>query len=115
MKYEDYPIIDEHFEYDGKDYDCSYAIKRDIKMILREAETSHKDFFDELYDRDSLTPVKVRLFIDDKQNPIYGMITYTINYKKQNTKRTACGDYYPIYTLSKLALMPHPYQASICW
>ena len=115
IKKEEYPIKDNGFEYLGKHYDCQFAIKRDVKMILQEAETSHKDVFDELYNRDSLTPVKVRLFIDDRGEPIYGMIIYTIDYKNQNVKRTACGNYYPVWTLSELALMPHPYQGSVCW
>ena len=115
MKEEEYSIINDSFEYNGKTYDCSYAIKRDIKMILNEVEESHKDSFDKLYDRQSLKADKVRLFIDDRQTPIYGMIIYTINYKNQSMKRTACGNYYPVWVLSKLALMPHPYQGSICW
>lgn len=115
MKYEDYNVENNHFEYLDKQYDCSFAIERDIKLIIQEAEISHKDVFDELYSRDSLTPQKVRLFLDDREEPIYGMIIYTIDYKNQNVKRTACGNYYPIYILSKLALMPHPFQGSICW
>jgi hypothetical protein len=116
MKYEEYEIKDNSFEYLDKKYDCSYAIKRDIKLIIQEAETSHKDAFNKLYNRDSLTPQKVRLFLDDRQEPIYGMIIYTINYKNQNVKRTACGNYYPVINwLDTLELMPHLFQGSICW
>ena len=114
MKYDTIKIKDNSFEYLNKQYDCSFAIKRDIKLIIQEAEISHKDTFDELYNRDSLTPQKVRLFLDDKENPIYGMIIYTIDYKNQNIKRTACGNYYPISNWSD-SLEPHFYQGSICW
>lgn len=115
MKFEYYNIENNHFEYLNKQYDCSFAIKCDIELIIQEAETFHKDTFDELYNRDSLTPQKVRLFLDDKKEPVFGMIIYTIDYKNQNVKRTACGNYYQVRTLSTLALMPHPYQGSICW
>ena len=49
---EEYPITGDCFEYDGKMYDCSYAIKRDTKLIIQEAETSHKDSFDNLSQMD---------------------------------------------------------------
>ena len=112
MKYEDYPIINDYFEYDEKNYDCSLAIKRDIKMILQEAETSHKDSFDKLYNRDSLKPNKVRIFLDEKDNPVFGMVIYLIEYKDGSCKRESCGGYYPFW--EKL-LLPHPYQESVCW
>lgn len=41
MKYEEYEIKDNSFEYLDRQYDCSFAIKRDIKLIIQEAETSH--------------------------------------------------------------------------
>ena len=50
IKEEEYPIKDNGFEYLGNHYDCHYAIERDIKMILQEAETSHKDNFNEIYE-----------------------------------------------------------------
>ena len=103
---------DNSFEYLENKYDCEMAIKLDKELIIQEAETSHKDSFDELYDRNSLEPLKVILEVDDNENPIYGMIVYTIKYKNENTKRTACGFYYPIFDYM---LMPHHYQGSICW
>lgn len=116
MKYEEYEIKDNFFEYLDKQYDCSFAIKRDIKLIIQEAEISHRDTFDEIYNRDSLTPIKARIFFDNNENLIFGMIIYTIDYKDQDWTRTACGHYYPIWTTNnKSLLMPHPYQGSICW
>ena len=38
IKKEEYPIKGNGFEYLGNYYDCQFAIKRDIKMILQEAE-----------------------------------------------------------------------------
>ena len=108
---EDYSIIGNCFEYDGKTYDCSYAIKRDVKLIIQEAETSHKDSFDELYDRKSLKADKVRLFFENGQLS-YGMVLYTIHNKVHNYERGACGGY---YTFLDNKLLPHPYQESICW
>ena len=112
IKKEEYPIKDNGFEYLGKHYDCQPAIKRDIKMILQEAETSHKDGFDELYDRNTLRADKIRIFVDKDDVPIYGMVTYLIDYKKQNSSRYACGGYYPFWDDK---LFPHLYQESICW
>ena len=50
IKYEEYPIKDNGFEYLDTHYDCEFAIKRDIRMILQEAESSHKDEFENFYD-----------------------------------------------------------------
>ena len=111
MIQEDYPIINGHFVYDGKSYDCTPVIERDIKMILQEAETSHKDSFDELYDRKSLKANNVRLFFENGQLS-YGMVLYTIHNKVDNYERAACGGYYPFWDNK---LLPHPYQESICW
>jgi hypothetical protein len=91
MKEEKYSIVDNHFEYDGKNYDCSYAIERDIKMILSEADESHKDSFDKLYDRQSLKADKVSIFLDEENKPVFGMVIYLINYKNENSQRFACG------------------------
>lgn len=113
MKYKDYPLNDDKsINYLDVIYDFELAIKRDKKMIIQEAEISHKDNFDEFYDRDSLKPDKVRLFFDDNKLPIFGMVIYKIHQKKDNYWRSACGGYYPIYNEK---LFPHPYQESICW
>ena len=61
----EYEINNHCFIHNDEEYDCSFAIEHDIKLIIQEAETSHKDTFDELYNRDSLTPKRVRLFLDD--------------------------------------------------
>lgn len=109
---EGYPIKENGFEYLGVRYDCKFAIKRDVEMILQEAETSHKDEFEDLYDKDSLRPVKVKLFTDGDNIPAYGMIVYKIYNKKDNYWRTACGNYYPI---NDYCLEPHWFQGRICW
>lgn len=112
MKHEEYPIINDHFELNGKTYDCTHAIKRDIKMIIQEAETSHKDSFDKFYDRQSLKAHKVRIFLDKEDKPVFGMVIYLIEYKDGGWKREACGGYYPFWDN---LLFPHPFQESICW
>lgn len=112
MTQEECPIINEHFEFDGEIYECNYAIERDIKMIVQEAETSHKDSFDKIYDRQSLAPNKVHIFLDEKGNPVFGMVIYLIEYKDKSCKRYACGGYYMFFENN---LWPHPYQESICW
>lgn len=112
IKKEEYPIKDNGFEYFGKHYDCQFAIKRDVKMILQEAETSHKDTFNELYDKETLKPKVIRLFTGEEGKPVYGMILYTIHNKVGNYEREACGGYYPFWDNK---LFPHLYQESICW
>ncbi len=112
MKSEEYPIEDNRFEYNGIHYYCDFAIENDTKLIIQEAETSHKDSFDKLYDRTTLKPEKIRVFVDEKEKFIYGLIIYVINYKNGRVGRYACGNYYPFWENN---LMPHPYQASICW
>ena len=114
IKKEEYPIKDNGFEYSSNHYDCHYAIERDVKMILQEAETSHKDNFDEFYDRNTLRPRTIRLYVDENNIPIYGMIIYVIDYKKEQMSRSACGGYYR-FEFGSSILMPHPYQESICW
>ena len=113
IKKEEYPIKDNGFEYLGKHYDCKFAIERDIKMILQEAETSHKDTFDELYDRNTLRPDRIRIFADEDNVPVCGMIIYLIDNKEENYSRHACGGYY-IFEFDN-TIIPHPYQESICW
>ena len=110
-KEEEYPIKDNGFKYLGKYYDCTRAIKRDVKMIVQEAETSHKNSFGEFYDKKSLKAVRVRLFFENGQLS-YGMVLYTIHNKVDNYRRYACGGYYPFWNDK---LFPHPYQESICW
>ena len=114
IKKEERPIKDNGFEYLGKYYDCQFAIKRDVKMILQEAETSHKDTFDKLYDKNTLRPYKIFIFVDGDNVPIYGMIIYLIDYRKVNNGRYACGGYYR-FEFDNSTLLPHPYQESICW
>ena len=114
IKKEEYPIKNNGFEYLGKYYDCQHAIKRDVKMILQEAETSHKDTFDKLYDRNTLRADKIRIFVDGDNIPIYGIIIYLIDYKEGNWSRYACGGYYR-FVFNEPMFLPHPYQESICW
>ena len=114
MKKIECPIKDNEFEYLDRYYDCQCAIKRDIKMILQEAETSHKDTFDKLYYRNTLRADKIRIFVDEDNVPIYGMIIYLIDYKNGGNSRYACGGYYR-FEFDGSVLMPHPYQESICW
>lgn len=110
----EYPIKDNGFEHLGKHYDCQFAIKRDVEMILQEAETSHKYIFGKLYDRNTLRPDKIRIFVDEDNVPICGMVIYKLHQKNDNYWRYACGGYY-IFEFDFLALVPHPYQESICW
>jgi len=112
IKKEEYPIKNNGFYCLGKYYDCKFAIKRDIKMILQEAKASHKDTFDELYDRSTLKANKIQIFVDEDDVPIYGMIVYLIDYSNGKNSRYACGGYYPFWDDK---LFPHPYQESICW
>lgn len=106
-------IKDRAFEYAGKQYECSMAVVYDKEQIIREAESSHKNEF-AAYDKYSLKPSNVRLFLDNNNNPIFGMILYTITNTKGKYNRIACGNYYPIHS-DLLMLLPHIYQASICW
>jgi len=114
IKKEEYTIKNNEFEYLGKHYDCQFAIKRDIKMILQEAEISHKDTFGKLYDKNTLRPDKIRIFVDGDNTPIYGIIIYLIDYKDGNGSRYACGGYYR-FEFDNSILLPHMYQESICW
>ncbi len=112
MKEIEYPIKDKHFKHNDTSYDCSHAIERDIPLIINEAETSHKESFSEFYDKQSLKASKVRVFLDEKDNPIFGIVIYTIYNKKSNYNRLACGGYYKFW---RNILLPHLYQESICW
>lgn len=105
-------IDSNEFVYNGVTYDIELAVNKDKKLIIDEANESHKESFEELYDTDSLSPNYVRLFLNEKDEIVYAMVIYVIRYKNADNGRYACGNYYPIY---KNYLAPHPYQASICW
>lgn len=112
MKTYEQPMDGNFFTYDGEDYDCRRAVKKDTDCIIREAERSHKEAFHRLYDTGSIKPVKVRLYVDEKESIVYAMVIYTIDYKVGSTSRTACGNYYPV---KDNTLWPHIFQGSICW
>lgn len=114
LKYEDCSIVDNHFDYLGKTYDCKNAIKDDVEMIIKNAKL-HKKFNE--YNEHSLRADRVRLYIDENnKEPVYGMIIYSIENIKFNYRREACGNYYPISDeFGCRRLEPHWYQASICW
>ena len=114
MRTEEISINSNSFEFNGKKYDCELVVKRDKKLIMAEAEESHKEALETLYEKDSLAPHHVKLYVDDNNWPLYLMVVYIINYKDNKGGRYACGDYYPIDNgFSKV--YPHPYQTSICW
>ena len=120
MKTKEISLSSNKFEFNGVKYDAELAIEKDKKLIIAEANESHKEEFEKLYDKDSLKPNYVRLFLDEKNEIVYAMIIYLIKYKEESkyfTGRSACGNYYPIYNsdTGKNFLEPHPYQASICW
>jgi hypothetical protein len=113
----DVPIASDHLEFKGVEYDLDMAIRNDKELITINAERSHGKEFDELYDKESIRPDKVRVFTDKDGEPVFGMVIYVIKYKTGDSGRYACGNYYPFYkvSLDKNFLMPHPFQASICW
>ena len=113
MKTNDIKITDGKFEYNNKTYDCKHIIKRDKKNILREADESHKEEFDRLYDRNTLRPLKCRVYLDTADNISCVMVIYKVDYREGNSSRLACGDYYPVGDGE--TIYPHPYQSSICW
>lgn len=116
MNHTEERIVSGCFTYNGREYDCNYLIERDKQVILREADDSHKEAFDKLYIRESLEADRCRIYADENDNIIYLMIIYTIKYRDCNSKRTACGDYYPFYVGDGGKLLPpHPYQGMICW
>lgn len=104
-------IENDGFVYNNVQYKCARAIKRDKEIILQQA-VSYKKEFDELYDKNTLRADSVRLFFNEKKEPIFGMVLYIINYRKGRHGRYACGEYYPIFMK---ALEPDIYQGSICW
>lgn len=117
METYDTEIINGKFEHNEESYDCSRLIERDKETILRQADATHKEVFDELYRRDSLEPFKAKLSLDKQGNIVYLMIVYRIHYKVGTSTRLACGDYYPVFKRddTDLLLLPHPFQGSICW
>lgn len=125
MKEVEIVITDNIFEFGGNKYDCDFAVKQDKKRILQEAEASHKEELEKLYDKESLNPYKVKLFVDDNDKPIYMMICYIIKYKNPDygvlgNGRIACGNYHPLHDCwldekENFMVFPHPYQGSICW
>jgi hypothetical protein len=117
LKYEDVKLDSDLLEYNGVTYDLERAVKNDIEQIIGEAEKSHGAEFKRLYDKESIRPDRVHVFIDKDGEPAFGLVTYVIKYKEGDNGRYACGNYYPFYkaSLDKNFLMPHPYQASICW
>lgn len=115
--YTDVPIASDRLDFKGVEYDLGPAIRKDKELITINAERSHGKEFDELYDKESIRPDKVRVFIGEDGEPVFGMVIYVIMYKTGDSGRYACGNYYPFYkvSLDKNFLMPHPFQASICW
>lgn len=111
-RYLEFPIENGSFEHKGETYDCRFAIECDIKQIIQEAEISHKDSFDKIYKRESLSPNKVRVYLDNDGSLMFGMVLYLIDYRYDNAQRWACGNYYPFWAN---LLSPFPYQGSICW
>lgn len=110
----------EIIEYNGRKYDCKFAVKRDKELIIQEAELSHKEDFERLYDKESLSIDSARFYVDSDDKPIIIMLIYVIKYKEGKSGRYACGDYYPIIDVitnkeCDVIVHPHPFQASICW
>ena len=109
------------FEYDGITYNCDRIIKSDREAILREADTRPDIKY---YDRESLFPHHIRLFINEEHNvPEVIMIVYGIKTISGDDGysyfRQACGLYHVITKNwikdSKVIITPHEYQGSICW
>lgn len=114
MNYKEVEINKDSYRcnYNGTIYHCSYAIDKDKELITNEAITKHKDEFTREYDKNSLKPVKIRLFLDENDCPQFGMVLYEIKNTAHDYTRSACGNYYPIY---EEWLLPHFFQGSICW
>lgn len=105
-------VTSNSFEYNDIHYSCSEAIKKDVEIILNEAEANHKNDLENFYIKETIRPTKVRLFLDENNAPQFGMIIYVIDGKSGFYGRYACGNYYPIY---ENILLPHFFQGSICW
>lgn len=123
MKEVEINVNSDKFEYNGVKYDCKWVVKKDKKIILQEAEESHKEQLESMYEKDSLAPDHVKLYMDDNGNPLYLMMVYVIKYKNKSTfgtGRYACGCYQPIENglvnqEGFNVVYPHPYQGSVCW
>lgn len=105
MDYKDFKIENHCFVYNQIKYDCHHAANRDIELILNEA-VRHE------YDAKTLSPVKIRVYVNENDEPIFGMMIYSIKYISGDLRRCACGGFYPF---TNHELLPHIYQESICW
>ena len=107
------------FIYNGDFYNCEYLVAFEKLQILTEAEYSHKDEIDNMYDKDSLKPVRVKLYLDDNDKIMYLMVVYEILYKDHSSGRYACGAYQVSKNFfqfeGKTVVGYHNYQDSICW
>lgn len=107
------------FIYSGDFYNCEYLVAFEKLQILTEAEYSHKDEIDNMYDKDSLKPVRVKLYLDDNDKIMYLMVVYEILYKDHSSGRYACGAYQVSKNFfqfeGKTVVGYHNYQDSICW
>ena len=107
------------FIYNGDFYNCEYLVAFEKLQILTEAEYSHKDEIDNMYDKDSLKPVRVKLYLDDNDKIMYLMVVYEILHKDHSSGRYACGAYQVSKNFfqfeGKTVVGYHNYQDSICW
>lgn len=107
------------FTYNGEFYDCEYLVAFEKLQILTEAEHSHKDEIDNMYDKDSLKPLRVKLYLNDNDMIMHLMIVYEILYKDHSGGRYACGAYQVLKNFFKVEgktiVGYHSYQDSICW
>ena len=107
------------FTYNGEFYDCEHLVAFEKLQILAEAEHSHKDEINNKYDKDSLKPIRVKLYLDDNDKIMHLMVVYEILYKNHLSGRYACGAYQVSKNFFKVedktVVGYHPYQDSICW
>ena len=107
------------FIYNGDFYDCEFLMKIEKPQILLEAENSHKDEINNMYDKHSLKPFEAKLYLDENNSIVFLMVVYLIYYKDHSKGRTACGSYQPNLNIIRIkdnfVVFPHPYQNSICW
>lgn len=107
------------FTHNREFYDCKYLFAFEKQQILTEAEHSHKDEIENMYDKDSLKPVRVKLYLDNNNKIMYLMVVYEILYKDHSGGRFACGAYQIsknfFRSADKTIVGYHMYQDSICW